>query len=53
MAIRKHWFIENNNIVLKIAMTLLANDNTKKIIKRGKRLRAALDTKYKYKLFKL
>jgi hypothetical protein len=35
-----------------MAMTLLANDNTKKISKRGKKIRAAFDTKYRDEPFK-
>jgi len=41
---------ENNNIALKVAMTLLLNDKSKKVSKRGQRLTAALDTKYREKL---
>ena len=47
---RAGYAAENNNIVLKMAMTLLANDNSKKVSKRAQRLRAALDTKYRDKL---
>ncbi len=42
---------ENNNIALKVAMTLLLNDKSKKVSKRSQRLKAALDTKYRDKLF--
>ena len=42
---------ENNNIVLKMALTLLTNDSSKKLSKKSKRLKAALDTKYRDKLF--
>lgn len=38
---------ENHNIILKMAMTMLANDNNKKTSKRTKRLKAALDYKYR------
>lgn len=48
---RAGYAAENNNIALKIAMTLLANDNSKKVSKGSQRLRAALDTKYRDKLF--
>lgn len=41
---------ENFNIILKIAMTLLLNDKTPKRSKNNKRLKAALDYKYREKL---
>ncbi|MDA3867458.1 MAG: ISAs1 family transposase [Salinivirgaceae bacterium] len=42
---------ENHNIVLKLVMTMLAMDNSKKTSKRSKRLKAALDPKYRDKLW--
>lgn len=42
---------ENHNIVLKMVMTMLAMDKSKKISKRSKRLKAALDPKYRDKLW--
>jgi predicted transposase YbfD/YdcC len=42
---------ENHNIVLKMVMTMLAMDNSKKTSKRSKRLKAALDPKYRDKLW--
>ena len=49
---RSGYAAENNNIILKMVMTMLANDNTKKTSKRSKRLKAALDYKYRNKLLK-
>jgi len=42
---------ENHNILLKMAMTMLATDNSKKTSKRTKRLKAALNPKYRDKLW--
>jgi predicted transposase YbfD/YdcC len=42
---------ENHNIILKMAMTMLANDMTKNVSKKTKRLKAALDFKYREKLW--
>jgi len=48
---RAGYAAENHNIILKMAMTMLANDNTKKFSKKNKRLKAALDPKYREKLW--
>lgn len=50
---RKGYAAENHNIVLKVALTLLDNDKANKTSKRSKRLKAALSTKYREKLFNL
>lgn len=42
---------ENFNILLKMAMSLLAEDNTPKTSKRAKRMKAALDPNYRDKLW--
>jgi predicted transposase YbfD/YdcC len=47
---RKGQSPENFNIMLKSAMTLLVNDKTTKLSKNRKRLKAALDHKYREKL---
>lgn len=47
---RKGQSPENFNIILKTAMTLLVKDETLKISKNKKRLKAALDHKYREKL---
>lgn len=44
---RAGYAAENHNIILKMAMTMLANDKTKKTSKKTKRLKAALDYKYR------
>ena len=47
---RKGQAPENFNIMLKIALTLLVNDQTPKLSKKRKRLKAALDQEYREKL---
>lgn len=47
---RKKNEAENFNIVLKSVMALLSNDKTKKISKKNKRFKAALDHKYREEL---
>ena len=47
---RKNNEAENFNMLLKSTIALLANDKTKKLSKNGKRLKAALDPKYRENL---
>jgi len=47
---RKGRQAENFNILLKIAMTMLVKDTKTKISKPRKRMKAALDQKYRQKL---
>lgn len=49
---RKGYAAENHNIILKTAMILLSNDKTKKLSKKNKRMKAALNAKYRDSLFK-
>ena len=44
---RSGYSAENYNIILKIALTMLANDKSKKLSKKSKRMKAALDYKYR------
>ena len=47
---RKQNEAENFNIVLKSVMVLLSNDKSKKVSKKNKRFKAALNHKYREKL---
>ena len=47
---RNGYSAENYNIILKTALTMLANDKSKKLSKKSKRMKAALDYKYRESL---
>ena len=49
---RNGYSAENYNIILKTALTMLANDKSKKLSKKSKRLTAALDYKYRETILK-
>lgn len=50
---RKGASAENFNIISKIALALISNEDTKRISKKGKRYRAALDTKFREKILRV
>lgn len=49
---RNGYSAENYNIILKTALTMLANDKSKKLSKKSKRMKAALDYKYRETILK-
>ncbi len=48
---RAGYAAENYNIILKMTMVMLANDNTPKLSKKSKRFKAAMDSDYREKLW--